>query len=121
MRLIVKSRYFTRVDYSQCASVKHDDQVFFGDIKNVSLQGLYITTSQEIPVSSTIEITICNEDNTSYRYRANVVRCEENGFGVQLKEMGVQAFTHLRSIIARQCNNLELLISETCRMSACIQ
>ena len=31
----MQKRNFTRVECSECASVKHEDQVFFGDVKNM--------------------------------------------------------------------------------------
>ena len=116
----MEKRNFTRVDFSECASVKHKDQIFFADIQNMSLQGVYIKTNQEIPLNSTVELTVYRPPNSSFRYHASVVRCDDTGLGMQLKGMDVNSFVHLRDIVALQCNDHDLVTSETYRMSSCI-
>jgi hypothetical protein len=39
---------------------------------------------------------------------------------MQIKGMDVHSFVHLRDIVAMQCNNHDLVTSETYRMSGCI-
>ena len=116
----MEKRNFTRVEFSECASVKHDGQVFFGDIKNMSLQGLFIKTDQEKPLNTAVEITIYNAPNSSFRLHANVVRCEKNGLGMQIKGMDVNSFVYLRNVVAMQCNDQGLVMRETYKMVSCI-
>lgn len=118
--LLMQKRNFTRVEFSECASVKHEDQVFFCDIKNMSLQGLFIKTDQELPISATVEITIYHPANSSFRLLANVVRCEEAGIGIQINRMDVHSFSRLRDVVAMQCNDLDLIMRETYKMTSCI-
>jgi len=113
-------RNFTRVDYTECASVKHDDQVFFCDIKSISLQGMFVKTTQEIPLNSPVEITIYHPPDDSFRFYADVVYFGENGLGMRIKRMDVQSFVHLRDVVAMQCNDNELITRETYRVTSCI-
>lgn len=116
----MQKRNFTRVEFSECASVKHEDQVFFGDIKNMSLQGLFIKTDQEVPLSAAVEVTVYLPPNSSFRLLANVVRCEETGIGIQINKMDVHSFAHLRDVVAMQCNDQDLITRETYKMAGCI-
>ena len=116
----MEKRNFTRVEFSECASLKHDGQVFFGDIKNMSLKGLFIHTNQEIPLNTTVEVTLYSPPGSSFRLYADVVRSEENGLGMQIKGLDVISFVHLRDAIAKRCEDHELLMAETYKMAGCI-
>lgn len=116
----MQKRNFTRVEFSECASVKHEDQIIFADIKNMSLQGLFIKTGQDIPLNAMVEITIYNSPNSSIFLNANVVRREETGIGMQIKGMDVRSFVNLRDVVAKQCNDQDLIMLETYKMASCI-
>jgi hypothetical protein len=117
---LMESRNFTRVDFCECVSIKHDDQIFFGDIKNLSLQGLFIKTPEKLPLSTPVEITFFFSRNSSMYLNANVVRCEEAGLGIQISGMDVKSFVHLRNVVSMQCNDHDLLMQETLKVTNCI-
>lgn len=116
----MEKRNFTRVEFSECASIKHEDQVFFGDIKNMSLQGLFIKTDQVKPLNAAVEITVYLTPESSFRLHANVVRCEETGIGMRISKMDVHSFVHLRDVVAMQCNDHGRIMRETYNMAGCI-
>jgi len=116
----MEKRNFTRVDFSECVSIKHKDQTFFGDIKNVSLQGLFIKTLENVPVSTPVEITFFYSNNSSMYLNANVVRCEDTGLGIQISKMDVNSFVHLRNVVSMQCNDQDLIMQETLKVTSCI-
>jgi hypothetical protein len=116
----MEKRNFTRVDFSECASIKHDNQVFFGDIQNMSLQGLFIKIHQEVPLNAAVEITVYHSSDSAFRLLANVVRREESGLGMQISGLDVHSFAHLRDVVAMQCNDQELIMRETYKMAGCI-
>lgn len=113
-------RNFTRVTYSGCASIKHDDQVFFGDINSLSLQGLFVQTQQKIPVNIPVEITVFNSDNISFKFNARVVRYDDDGLGMQIKYIDIESFAHLRNSVIDQCQDIDLIMRETYKMADCI-
>jgi len=117
----MEKRNFTRVEFSECASVRHDGQVFFCDTKNVSMHGLFIETDQELPLNAAVEITVYYSPDSSFRLNADVVRREEMGLGVQVKRIDVHSFVHLRDVVARQCNDQDIIMRETYSMARCIQ
>jgi hypothetical protein len=117
----MEKRSFTRVDFSECASVRHDDQVFFCDTINVSLQGLFIKTDQELPLNASVEITVYNSPESSFRLNANVVRCEEMGLGMRIDQIDVDSFVHLRDLVAMQCSDQRTIMLEMYSMAGCIK
>ncbi|MEI6703241.1 MAG: PilZ domain-containing protein [Deltaproteobacteria bacterium] len=116
----MEHRNFTRVSYCECASVKHDDQAFFGDIENVSLQGLFIKTPQKVPINTPVEITVYFSQSSSMYLNANVVRCEDTGLGIQISKMDVNSFVHLRNAVSMHCNDQDILMRETFKVTSCI-
>jgi len=116
----MENRNFTRVDFCECVSIKHADQTFFGDIKNVSLQGLFIKTPEKVPLRTPVEITFFFSNNSSMYLNANVVRCEDAGLGIQISRMDVNSFVHLRNVVGMQCNDQDLLMQETLKVTSCI-
>lgn len=116
----MENRNFTRVDFSQCVSIKYADQTFFGDIQNLSLQGLFIKTPEKVPLHTPVEITVYFSQNSSMYLNANVVRCEDAGLGFQISGMDVNSFVHLRNAVSMQCNDQDLLMQETFKVTRCI-
>lgn len=116
----MENRNFTRVIFCECASIKHDSQMFFGDIKNVSLQGLFIKTTQKIPLHTPVEVTVYNSQNSSIYLNASVVRCEDAGLGIQICGMDVNSFVHLRNAVTMHCNDHNLIMKETFKVANCI-
>lgn len=117
----MEKRNFVRVDLPECASIKHDAQMFFANVKNVSLQGLFLTTTQQIPAQTPLQITVYVSPNSSIHLNADVVRCDDDGIGVRIKRMDVNSFVHLRNAITARCNDYELVMRETYKITNCIQ
>lgn len=113
----MEQRNFTRVVFSAAAAIKCKEQVFLGDIANVSLQGLFIKTDQEIPLNLPVDVTVYHFPSTSFRLHADVVRQERNGVGLQIKKIDMQAFVLLRNVVAMQSMEHAAIIDETFKMT----
>jgi hypothetical protein len=114
-------RNFTRVDISEFASVKYGERIFFGNVKNISLQGLYVKTHEEIPLNIPVEVTVYQSPNISIRLLANVVRQDLSGVGIQIKEMDTNSFVKLKNVIEEKCDDLEFILHETIKVASCIR
>jgi len=114
-------RNFTRVDISEFASVKQGERIFFGNVINVSLQGLYVKTHEEIPLNIPLEVTVYHTPNNSIRLLANVVRQDVSGVGIQIKEMDTNSFVKLKNVIEEHCDDLELILHETIKVASSIR
>ena len=119
-RNLIDKRLFTRVEYTELVSVYYEDQVVLGEVKNVSLQGLFIALEHKIPQHTPFDATIVFSSDESIILNASVVRCGKTGIGVQIKHMGLSSFFHLRKAVGMQCKDLDLIIRETCMISSCI-
>ncbi len=116
----MEKRNFIRVDFPECASVKYDNQMFFANIKDASLQGLFINTNQHVPMNTPLNVTIYVSHNASIYLNVDVVRCEDEGIGVQIRDMDVNSFIHLRRAITTKCDDHELVMQETYKIANCI-
>jgi hypothetical protein len=113
----MENRNFMRVQFPECASIKYDGQMFFANIKNASLQGLYINTNQKLPVNTPLQITVYLSPNSSIYLSAEVVRCEETGMGVQIQRMDVNSFVNLRNAISLHSNDHDQIMRETYKIT----
>ena len=113
----MENRNFIRVQFPECASVKFDGQMFFANIKDASLQGLYINTTQKLPVSTPLQITVYISPSSSIHLNAEVVRSEEAGMGVQIRRMDVNSSVNLRNAISLLCNDQDQIMRETYKIT----
>ncbi len=116
----MEKRNFTRVNFSVWASIKYEDHLFFGDIDNVSLQGLFFKTDQEVPLNIAVGVTVYYSSNSSIFLNAHVVRREHAGVGMQINKIDANSFVSLRNIVALHCNDQDLVMRETYKMAGCI-
>jgi len=104
----MEKRNFPRVEFSEFASVRHKGQVFFCDTENVSVQGLFLKTDLELPLSVEVEITIYYSLDSSLRLIANAVRRGETGLGLEIKRIDILSFVRLWNYLAMQCNEQDM-------------
>lgn len=116
----MEKRNFTRVAFTEGASIKHENQLFFGDIQNICLQGLFIKTNYDVPLHTLLQVTVYFSSESSIFLNAAVVRREESGIGVQIKGMDVNSFVQLRNAIAKKCNDHGRIMRETYKVTHCI-
>jgi len=116
----MEKRKFTRVRFSEGASIRYHDQVVWGSIENVSLQGMFINTAQEIPFQIPVQVTAYLSSNSSFKLHATVVRHEKTGLGLQITQIDAHSFKNLRNIVAQQYIDQDTLMRETYKMVGCI-
>ena len=117
---MIDKRLFTRVEYTESVSVFFEDRVVLGEIKNVSLQGMFIALEHKVPQYAPCDVTVVFSSDESIILDASVVRYGKTGIGIQIKHMGLSSFFHLRKAVGMQCKDLDLIIRETCMISSCI-
>jgi hypothetical protein len=116
----MEKRNFTRVTFSGGASIKYKEQIFWGNIENVSLQGFFIKTKLDLPLDNPLEVTIYQNPNSSIHLLASVVRTEQDGLGMKISGVDVNSFVRLRDVVSEQCSDHTLLMNETYKMAHCI-
>ena len=70
-------------------NVTHDGLTTEGQLKNMSLNGLFVETPQRIPLNDSVRLTIYDRDRPLHRCNldARVVRKTETGLGLRLEKM----------------------------------
>lgn len=116
----MEKRYFTRVEFIEHASIKHDNLQFLGDIQNICLQGLFVKTKYSVPLHTPLQVTVFCSPDSSIHLNANVVRCDKNGLGLQIRKMDVTSFVQLRNMVATQCKDHGRIMRETYKVTNCI-
>lgn len=107
------TRRCTRVNFSAMATIRCNDQAITGNLDNVSLKGLFVKTTQNIPLDLPLDVTVYYDRDACFSLRASAVRRTESGFGLKILGMDVQSFVLLRNEIAHQCNDLDGVMRET--------
>jgi len=98
-------RNFSRVDFKVSALLQCNGTAIKGEVKDVSLRGIYVLTDEVIPVGSPVEITIylsSTDPPIVISVSGSVARLVPGGIGCVFDKMDVDSFTHLRSIISYQ-------------------
>lgn len=97
------------------ATVEFNGKAYQGWLKDVSLHGVFVSVSAEIPRGAEVEVTMWLEgksSGSSVKCRGVVVRAADSGVGVEIRDMSKEAFTYYRSMVANICRDPEKVESE---------
>ena len=98
-------RNFSRVDFRVSALLQSEGVALKGEVKDVSLHGLYLETPEVLPIGTPVELTIylsATADPVVINVSGTVARLVPGGIGCAFAKMDVESFAHLRSIITYQ-------------------
>ena len=96
-------RNFSRVEFRVSALLQTDGVAIKGEVKDLSLHGLYLETQEMLPAGTPVEITIylsASPDPIVINVSGSVARLVPGGIGCTFEKMDVDSFAHLRSIIS---------------------
>lgn len=93
----MSKRHFTRVNHSEWASVSYYDHVLFGDLENLSLQGLYFATDHKIPLNTLVKV---DTPYSQITLNANVVRQDDHGLGMKIVDIRLSSLINLQKLIS---------------------
>jgi hypothetical protein len=108
-------RNFSRVDFKVSALLQADGVALKGEVKDLSLHGLYLETSESLPPGTQVEITIylsASPEPVVINVSGSVARLVPGGVGCVFEKMDVDSFAHLRSIISYQGGDEAKALSE---------
>lgn len=116
----MNSRNFTRVNYAVGASISYGNEVVICTTDNLSLRGMYLRTRHEIPLNTPVNVTVYDSSNSSLKVNALVVWRREDGVGLQINDLNVETFVHLRDIVTEKSKDHGAVLQETYKMLKCI-
>ena len=112
---MLEKRNFSRVDFKVSALLQSEGVALKGEVKDVSLHGLYIATDQQIPVGTPVEITIylsTSAEPVVINVSGAVVRLMPGGIGCSFEKIDVDSFAQLRSVISYQGGDESKIMAE---------
>lgn len=113
----MKNRAFTRAKLSKAATIRVGEQTIGGLVKNISLRGLFVQTNQQIPLNSSVEVSVHYGQNSSLDLKATVIRHEaEAGLGLRINRMDIPSLIYLRELVTGHCGDQARVMHETKQM-----
>lgn len=111
----MEKRSLSRVLFGTKAVIRYRGTEFEGDVENLSLNGMFIKTQQEIPDGEVVEITIHLAGDTSslsINIEGKVIRDDEKGIGLMYQKVDLDSFIHLRNIVSYNSVDSESVMEE---------
>lgn len=112
---MVNNRNFSRVNFTMDALVTQAEKTVRGEVKNVSLQGMYVETGEkladDLPVDVSIHLSGANPELV-IKATGSVVRTDDHGIAVKFIKIDVDSFAHLRNVVSYQCGDGDKVIGE---------
>jgi hypothetical protein len=105
----------TRVRFNVNAELSYGDQTIRGEVRNLSLKGMLVDVDKTIPENTGLSITIYLSGSSSsltLDMKGVVVRSDQNGLAVLFKEIDVESFIHLRSVVGYNEGNEDKIMRE---------
>lgn len=96
----MNDREFTRVRILIPVDFEASDQDVSGEIRNISLDGLWLPTAVAVPKGTLGRVTIHLSEETTIRAHGVVVRSEPSGIAIHFLELlDLESYEHLRNLI----------------------
>lgn len=112
---MVNNRSFSRVNFTIDALVTQAEKTIKGEVRNISLQGLYIETHEKLSADLPVDISIQLAGTTpevAINAAGTVVRTDEKGIGIRFSKIDVDSFAHLRNVVSYQCGDGDKVMEE---------
>lgn len=111
----MSTRKFSRVPFHVIATATVGGRSFQGKVSNLSMNGLFMETTERLPEgeSANLMITLEGTDpvvEISFQGRAS--RIIEGGIGFHFEKIDLDSYTHLRNIIAYNMADAEKVMDE---------
>ena len=102
---MLHKRGFHRFRINAEVTIKTKDVTFIGMMEDMSMQGLYLSTHEELGMGTEAEITIplpSVSRGICLTIKGMVVRIEADGVGFKFSNIDFDSFNHLRAILSKK-------------------
>ncbi len=99
----MEKRKTSRVEFDIKAVIQYNGSTIEGEVRDLSLQGMFFETEQNIPLGTRLTVDISLQGSTSdlvLKVMGTVVRHETGGIAIHFEEMDLDSFIHIRNIVA---------------------
>jgi len=111
----MSTRKFSRVNFQVAATVKTAAQQFHGEVGNLSMNGMFMVTGEQLQPGEAVEISILLNGTSpaiDIQVSGTVSRLVENGIGFTFEKIDIDSYRHLKNIVAYNIDDADKIMEE---------
>jgi hypothetical protein len=111
----MSTRKFSRVHFQVDATVTAADRRFHGEVENLSMNGMFMVTGEQLQPGEPVNISIILSGvspEIQVRISGTVSRIVENGIGFTFEKTDLDSYTHLKNIVAYNTDDADKILEE---------
>jgi hypothetical protein len=111
----MSTRKFSRVPFHVIATATAGGRSFQGKVSNLSMNGLFLETSEQLADGEVADLVITlegTEPEIAVSFLGRVCRIIDTGIGFHFEKIDLDSYTHLRNIIAYNMADSEKVMDE---------
>ncbi len=111
----MEKRKHRRVTFRTEATVKCGEVKISGTVDNLSMKGMFLNTTERLAGEGPLDISIVLSGSStvlSLSLKGKVVRQTDSGSAIEFSEMDLDSFTHLRNVVAYNCDDADEISEE---------
>lgn len=111
----MEKRKCSRVGFEIQASIFYKNTIIEGFVKDLSLTGIFLIGTNDIPLGEDVSIIIRlagNDSNLSVSLYGKITRCNESGLGIEFDAIDLDSFIHLKNIIIYNYGDSDKIMDE---------
>lgn len=111
----MNTRKFSRVRFRVNAIIRTAGRQFQGEVENLSMNGMFLVTGEQLAMGEPVEITILltgSEPEVSVNLGGKACRQTETGLGFTFERIELDSYTHLKNIVSYNMKDSEKVMEE---------
>ncbi len=111
----MNTRKFSRVRFRVNATVRTAERQFQGSVENLSMNGMFLVTGEQVATGEAVEISIQltgSEPEIEVNLSGRACRLTEDGIGFTFEQIELDSYTHLKNIISYNMKDSEKVMEE---------
>ena len=111
----MEKRNFDRIPFPTKAIVRSKDTTVIGIVENLSMDGIFLKTPEKLNLNRIVKIELLftgTSSQLSILLDGKIMRHENIGMAIQFKNVDLDAFFHLKNLIAYSTNKVGKLKDE---------
>lgn len=92
----------SRVVFHVNASIDYDGRTINGEVENLSINGMFLKTAEDLQIGKEVEVSIYLSGTTSelsLKINGVIVRKDERGIAIKFSQIGFDSYVHLKNVI----------------------
>ena len=111
----MEKRNFDRIPFQTKAIVRSKDTTVIGIVENLGMDGIFLKTPEKLNLNRVVKIELLftgTSSQLSILLDGKIMRHENIGMAIQFKNVDLDAFFHLKNLIAYSTNKVGKLKDE---------